>query len=69
MVSQQGTHNGPTHTDWFPCKDGPWYPNLPHGGFTAYRIWHEFDGRNNWQRHEWRHADGTTEVEKWIRRN
>ena len=54
-------------TEWIKCKDGPWYPNISHGGFTAYRIWSRSDNFNHWQRHEWKHADGTTEAEKWIK--
>lgn len=53
-------------TDWIACKDGPWYPNLSHGGYVAYRIWQQFDGRNWFQRHEWKHADSTTSLEDWI---
>jgi hypothetical protein len=53
-------------TEWLPCTGGPWYPELPHGGFAAYRIWQEFDGRSWFQRHEWKRADGSLEMEKWI---
>lgn len=53
-------------TEWIACKDGPWYPGLDHGGFVAYRIWKEFDGRKWWQRHEWKCANGTVTMENWI---
>lgn len=52
---------------WVTCKDGPWYPSLPHGGFVAYRIWQKTDGLSWFQRHEWKRADGTQEAEEWIR--
>ncbi|WMT88245.1 hypothetical protein NO932_06450 [Pelagibacterium sp. 26DY04] len=54
-------------TDWDPCKNGPWYPSLPHGGYVAYRIWQQFDGLRWFQRHEWKNADGSTEMEDWIK--
>lgn len=54
-------------TEWTPCANGPWYPTLSHGGYVAYRIWQEFDGRAWFQRHEWKRADGTLEMENWIR--
>lgn len=54
-------------TDWVACKDGPWWPTMSHGGYVAYRIWQQFDGRNWFQRHEWKHADGTTACDEWIR--
>ena len=53
-------------TNWIPCKGAPWYPNLPTGGLTAYRIHQQFDGMRWFQRHEWKSADGTTELEAWI---
>jgi hypothetical protein len=53
-------------TEWNVCKGGPWYPSLPHGGLTAYRIWQRTDGLSWQQRHEWMRADGTTEAEGWI---
>lgn len=53
-------------TDWVECKSGPWYPSLPHGGFVAYRIWQQFDGMRWFQRHEWKRADGTVDIEAWI---
>lgn len=53
-------------TDWQQCKDGPWYPSLPGGGYVAYRIWEQFDGRRWFQRHEWKFADGSTQLEDWI---
>lgn len=53
-------------TDWVTCKDGPWYPSLPHGGYVSYRIYKGFDGLRWFQRHEWLRADGTTEMEDWI---
>lgn len=53
-------------TDWHACKDGPWYPSLPHGGFTHYRIWQRHDTLSWFQRHEWKRADGTTETDDWI---
>jgi len=53
-------------TDWQTCKDGPWYPSLPHGGFVAYRIWQQTDGMRWFQRHEWKRSDGSLEMEKWI---
>jgi hypothetical protein len=54
------------HTDWNQCAGGPWYPNLSHGGFVAYRIWVEFDGRRWSQRHEWKCSNGETQMEEWI---
>lgn len=51
---------------WAECKDGPWYPSIGNGGYDAYRIWVQFDGRRWYQRHEWKFADGSTEMEKWI---
>lgn len=53
-------------TDWQSCKDGPWYSSLPHGGYVAYRIWQQCDGLRWFQRHEWKRADGTLEMEAWI---
>ena len=53
-------------TEWVACVNAPWYPNLSHGGYIAYRIWKEFDGRRWFQRHEWKHADGTIEMDAWI---
>lgn len=53
-------------TPWRACADGPWYPTMSHGGFAAYRIWQQHDGRRWFQRHEWLHADDTTRVEPWI---
>lgn len=53
-------------TDWNECKDGPWYPSMSHGGYVAYRIWQQFDGMRWFQRHEWKAANGSTEIEKWI---
>lgn len=53
-------------TDWHKCQNGPWYPTMPHGGFVSYRIWQQFDGRRWSQRHEWKHADGSVDVERWI---
>ena len=53
-------------TDWVVCTNGPWYPTMDHGGFSAYRIWKEFDGRGWFQRHEWKHGDGSTEMDDWI---
>lgn len=53
-------------TDWSICKDGPWYSELPHGGTVAYRIWQQFDGLRWFQRHEWKHADGSIELDGWI---
>lgn len=53
-------------TDWQECKEGPWYPSLPHGGYTHYRIWQQFDGMRWFQRHEWKRADGSLEMEGWI---
>lgn len=55
-----------TCTKWTDCKNGPWYPTLPHGGYVAYRIWFETDGRSYFQRHEWKRADGTIEMDGWI---
>ena len=48
------------------CKDGPWYPSLNHGGYVAYRIWQQFDGLRWFQRHEWKRADGSVEMDIWI---
>jgi hypothetical protein len=53
-------------TDWIACKDGPWHPELPHGGTVAYRIWSQTDGRQFWQRHEWKRADGSIQMDDWI---
>ena len=53
-------------TGWVECKNGPWYPNLPNGGYTAYRIWQQFDGLRWFQRHEWQTASGVDEIEDWI---
>lgn len=53
-------------TDWNDCKDGPWYPSLPHGGYVAYRIWVQTDGLRWLQRHEWKRADGSIETGEWI---
>lgn len=53
-------------TGWVTCSDGPWYPSMTHGGFAAYRVWQQADGHRWHQRHEWKHADGTTEIERWI---
>lgn len=53
-------------TDWSECKDGPWYPGLSHGGYRSYRIWKQFDGLRWFQRHEWKCADGSIEMEDWI---
>ncbi|NOV17854.1 hypothetical protein E5S70_17525 [Ensifer adhaerens] len=53
-------------TDWNECKGGPWYPSMSHGGFAAYRIWQQFDGMRWFQRHEWKRADGSLEMETWI---
>ena len=53
-------------TDWQECKNGPWYPNLTHGGTTHYRIWQQFDGMRWFQRHEWKHANGACEMQDWI---
>lgn len=33
---------------------------------AAYRIWQQVDGRYWWQRHEWRHRDGSIHLEDWI---
>ena len=54
------------HTDWHKCVDGPWYPSLPHGGIVAYRIWQQFDGLRWFQRHEWKAADGSIQMDEWI---
>lgn len=35
-------------------------------GLAPYRIWTQFDGLRFFQRHEWRNADGSTEIEGWI---
>lgn len=53
-------------TEWTKCVDGPWYPNLSHGGYAAYRIWQQFDALRWFQRHEWKCADGSIEMEEWI---
>lgn len=53
-------------TTWVTCKDGPWYPCPPHGGYVAYRIWQQFDGLRWFQRHEWKRADGSLEMDEWI---
>jgi hypothetical protein len=54
-------------TEWHICKDGPWYPILSHGGYVAYRIWQQFDGLRWFQRHEWKRADGSFEMQPWIK--
>lgn len=54
-------------TGWQQCVDGPWYPSLDHGGYVAYRIWQQFDGLRWFQRHEWRRADGSLEMNDWIK--
>lgn len=53
-------------TKWVECKDGPWYPNMDSGGIVAYRIWVQTNHRNWWQRHEWKHVDGTIVLDEWI---
>lgn len=53
-------------TDWFECKDGPWYPTMKNGGLVAYRIWQQFDGMRWFQRHEWKAADGSIDIQEWI---
>lgn len=53
-------------TEWQECADGPWYPSMSHGGLTHYRIWQQFDGMRWFQRHEWKRANGTTEMQDWI---
>jgi hypothetical protein len=53
-------------TEWRRCVDGPWYPSHPDGGIVAYRVWQQFDGLRWYQRHEWRHADGSSHLEEWI---
>ncbi len=53
-------------TGWNECKGGPWHTSLPHGGYVAYRIWQQFDGMRWFQRHEWKRADGSLEMERWI---
>jgi len=53
-------------TPWRDLVGGPWYPEREHGGTAAYRIWQQYDGMRWFQRHEWRHADGSTEIDKWI---
>lgn len=52
--------------DWVTCKDGPWYPNLSHGGYTHYRIWIGDNGIAYYQRHEWKRVDGSIEMQDWI---
>lgn len=51
---------------WVTCVDGPWYPNLPHGGTIAYRIWKQRAGHVWYQRHEWKHVDGSVDMDEWI---
>ena len=53
-------------SEWVTCKDGPWYPGLPHGGYTEYRIWQQFDGLRWFQRHEWNTVNGVPELDEWI---
>lgn len=53
--------------DWQECKNGPWYPTLSNGGYDAYRIWQRFDGLSWLQRHEWKAANGSTEMDQWIK--
>lgn len=47
---------------WDELKGAPWS-----GGLVAYRVWKQFDGMRWFQRHEWKRADGTTEMDAWIR--
>lgn len=53
-------------TDWTECKDGPWHHSMSHGGYVAYRVWQQFDGMRWFQRHEWKAANGSTELDAWI---
>lgn len=53
-------------TDWADCIDGPWYPGLSHGGYVAYRIRQQFDGLRWFQRHEWKCADDSIQIDEWI---
>lgn len=53
-------------SNWTECVGGPWYPDLAHGGFVSYRIWQQFDGLRWFQRHEWKRADGSVELQDWI---
>lgn len=53
-------------TEWSECVNGPWYPSMSHGGYVAYRIWQQFDGMRWFQRHEWKRADGSLEMQDWI---
>ena len=65
MTSNIAT-NAEKITEWFTCKNGPWHPSLSHGGYVAYRIWFHGDGRSWFQRHEWKRADGSFELNAWI---
>jgi len=53
-------------TEWIECNNGPWYPNMKHGGYVRYRIWQQFDGLRWHQRHEWQRADSSIEISEWI---
>lgn len=35
-------------------------------GVSPFRIWKQFDGLRWFQRHEWRKADGSVEMDEWI---
>jgi hypothetical protein len=43
----------------------PWIA-YGHYGYTHYRIWDRFTNFGMMQRHEWRHEDGTEELQNWI---
>ena len=45
------------HTNWVP---------FGHHGYSHYRIWQEFNGRDWFQRHEWKRDDGSLSLDDWI---
>jgi hypothetical protein len=49
--------------DWFSVEGSPAWVG---SGISAYRVWQQFDGRRWHQRHEWKRADGSTDLENWI---
>ena len=66
MTNAATTNLQTRKSSWFECKNGPWYPNMSHGGITHYRIWQQFDGMRWFQRHEWKRVNGSLEMEEWI---
>ena len=37
-----------------------------HGGYVSYRIWKKLTPHGFFQRHEWRHENGSTHCGPWI---